>query len=151
MPQATAGYVPMMGAYLANTLATLNQKGIDYGNMVLIGHSFGAHVAGVVGLKTGGKIGAIYGLDPAGPFFYDKNNILTNTDENRLDKTDAQFVQVLHTNAKFYGTSQAIGHQDFYPNGGDGMPNCTKSFLVGKYATFFFQEIWKESNQLFYI
>jgi pimeloyl-ACP methyl ester carboxylesterase len=132
MPHITADYVPKIGAHLGKTLATLNQRGMDYGKMALIGHSFGAHVAGVVGLKTGGKIGAIYALDPAGPFFYDKSKVSLNSNNNRLDKSDAQFVQALHTNTLFFGTSQSVGHQDFFPNGGNGMPNCTNSFSVGE-------------------
>uniref|UniRef100_A0A0P4W513 Lipase domain-containing protein n=1 Tax=Scylla olivacea TaxID=85551 RepID=A0A0P4W513_SCYOL len=32
------------------------------------------------------------GMDPAGPWFYD------NPESSRLDKTDADFVQVIHTN-----------------------------------------------------
>lgn len=40
----------------------------------------------------------------------------------RLDRTDAEFVDVIHTDSKSIlqlglGMSQAIGHIDFYPNG----------------------------------
>jgi pimeloyl-ACP methyl ester carboxylesterase len=132
MADVTVRYVPMVGTYLASALNRLNLKGMDYKNMTLVGHSFGAHVAGIVGRKTGGKIGAIYALDPAGPYFYDQSNILSDSNDNRLDKTDGQFVQVLHTNCKVFGTRQQMGHQDFYPNGGGGMPNCTNSFSVGE-------------------
>ena len=40
----------------------------------------------------------------------------------RLDRSDADFVDVIHTDSKSIlqlglGMSQAIGHIDFYPNG----------------------------------
>lgn len=57
------------------------------------------------------------GLDPAYPGFS-----VENTDE-RLDVTDAQFVDVMHTNSASLldgGLSfpVAIGNVDFWPNGG---------------------------------
>ncbi|CAL4220072.1 unnamed protein product, partial [Meganyctiphanes norvegica] len=47
----------------------------------------------------------------------------------RLDETDAIFVDNYHTDgAKFvlfgYGTPQAMGNIDFYPNGGRNQPGC---------------------------
>lgn len=50
------------------------------------------------------------GLDPAGPTFYTTN--LTA----RLDSSDAEFVDVIHTDPRFFSLSQAMGHADFYPN-----------------------------------
>ena len=48
----------------------------------------------------------------------------------RLDTTDAEFVDVIHTNSgKIYlgevSMLEAIGHVDFYPNGGQEQPGCT--------------------------
>lgn len=61
---------PFVGYQLAMFLYTLNNHvGINYANMTLIGHSMGAHIAGIAGNKLGGVVGKIYGLDPAGPHF----------------------------------------------------------------------------------
>jgi hypothetical protein len=45
--------------------------------------------------------------------------------KERLDKTDAKYVDVYHTDAGALGTSLAIGHADFFPNG--GKQSCTGS------------------------
>nr|CAH7728372.1 unnamed protein product [Callosobruchus chinensis] len=62
------------------------------------------------------------GLDPAGPFFTVKNL------DNRLDSTDAKFVQVVHTNDGFLGFSGQLGHADYYPNGGKTQPGDCSFF-----------------------
>lgn len=43
---------------------------------------------------------------------------------DKLDKSDAQFVDVVHTNAFFQGQIQESGHVDFYLNGGVIQPGC---------------------------
>jgi hypothetical protein len=64
------------------------------------------------------------GLDPAGPLF-----TLNDTDA-RLDTTDGEFVDIIHTNGGTLlhdqqGFLPPIGHIDFYPNGGQFQPGCT--------------------------
>ncbi|KAK8405537.1 hypothetical protein O3P69_001833 [Scylla paramamosain] len=90
----------------------------------ITGHSLGAHGAGLTGkyIKTG-TVSRITGLDPAGPLFY------TVSKDQRLDKTDALFVDVLHTNGGSIvegccGLLKPLGHVDFYPNGGEHQAGC---------------------------
>ncbi|NXS91000.1 LIPR3 protein, partial [Jacana jacana] len=90
----------------------------------LIGHSLGAHAAGETGRRMQG-IRRITGLDPAGPYFQD------TPPEVRLDPSDANFVDVIHSNAAHFpaiglGIDNTSGHLDFYPNGGTVMPGCIK-------------------------
>ncbi|KFP33124.1 Pancreatic triacylglycerol lipase, partial [Colius striatus] len=69
------------------------------------------------------------GLDPAQPYFQD------TPIEVRLDKSDAEFVDVIHTDSApmipylGFGMSTPIGHLDFYPNGGKEMPGCAKNAI----------------------
>lgn len=90
----------------------------------LIGHSFGAQIAGIAGHQLNGDIGRIIGLDPAGWLF--TKPVPIDADE-RLDKSDAHFVQCIHTNANYFGIGSTMncGHQDFYPNDGlSPQPGC---------------------------
>lgn len=65
----------------------------------------GAHLAGLAAKQVrSGKVGTIIGLDPAA-VLYSMRDV-----ENRLDKTDAQYVQVIHTDIKMYGIDDPIGH-----------------------------------------
>uniref|UniRef100_A0AC11CLV0 Pancreatic lipase related protein 3 n=1 Tax=Ovis aries TaxID=9940 RepID=A0AC11CLV0_SHEEP len=114
----------VVGAEVAYFIDVLVKKfGYSASKVHLIGHSLGAHLAGEAGSRTPG-LGRITGLDPAGPYFHDTPN------EVRLDPSDANFVDVIHTNAVrlFFelgaGTINACGHLDFYPNGGKHMPGC---------------------------
>lgn len=74
------------------------------------------------------------GLDPAGPS-YKGHNIA-----GRLDPTDAQFVDVTHTNGEPIASGgaamyDASGNVDFYVNGGKqqpGCPNILTAILHGK-------------------
>lgn len=84
-----------------------------------VGHSLGAHVAGVGGKNVrSGQIASIVGLDAALPlFWYDRF-------DERLDSGDAQYVEGIHTNVGFKGYSRPLGHADFYPNWGNRQPGC---------------------------
>ena len=64
------------------------------------------------------------GLDPARLFF------ITVRTSFRLDKSDAQYVDVIHTNAGIQGTIRASGNTDFWPNGGSIQPGCPLSDLT---------------------
>lgn len=49
---------------------------------------------------------------------------------NRLDSSDAEYVEVIHTDIANLGIGAVIGDVDFYPNGGTGQPSCLSEFNV---------------------
>ncbi|KAK0167247.1 hypothetical protein PV327_004672 [Microctonus hyperodae] len=118
--------VPLVGKHTAKLIEWLEAKKIiSISKLHIIGFSLGGHVAGFVGKKfTSHKIGRISGLDPAGPAFH-----LVAKNE-RLDKSDAHFVDVIHTDPDAVGLKSPIGHADFYPNQGSLQSGCTHSNLA---------------------
>ncbi|KAK0167251.1 hypothetical protein PV327_004676 [Microctonus hyperodae] len=112
----------IVGQYLAQFVNWLeSQKRIDMEALHVIGFSLGAHVAGFMAKNLAPKkIDRITGLDPASPLFPNKNISC------RLDKTDATFVDIIHTSTKTggFGIRESIGHVDFYPNQGLNQPGC---------------------------
>ena len=64
----------------------------------------------------GVKFGRITALDAAGPEFENC------TAEVRIDQSDAEFVDTIHTSA--LGIRKPYGHADFYPNGGIVQNGC---------------------------
>jgi hypothetical protein len=71
-------------------------------------------------------------LDPAGPLFDVDSPVV------RLDRGDAKFVDVIHTDIRItsfgivgsFGIGRPIGDVDFYPNGGFHQPGC-RDFTIG--------------------
>ncbi|KRT80492.1 hydrolase, partial [Oryctes borbonicus] len=120
--QISAANVKPVGHYIADFIIASK---INLEKIHLIGKSLGAHVASWTGKQiyklTNKKVNRITALDPASPKF--ENATLPETD--RLNKTDADFVDVVHTDVGYYGFEQAIGTVDFYPNGGGIQPGCT--------------------------
>ncbi|CAG4965482.1 unnamed protein product [Colias eurytheme] len=109
--------VAVLGEQLGQFIMWLNEEfGVSYNKIHLVGFSLGAHMVGNAGRTVGGLIRRITGLDPAGP--------LWKNDQNRLRSSDAQYVEVIHTNTALYGFSDPCGDADFYPNGGSLMPGC---------------------------
>ncbi|CAL4117705.1 unnamed protein product, partial [Meganyctiphanes norvegica] len=112
--------------YLVNWM--INYFSLDPAKVHLIGHSLGSHVSGYAGEQITG-LGRISGLDPAGPYFTGMPSFV------RLDETDAIFVDNYHTDGASivllgFGTRQAIGNIDFYPNGGRIQPGCGPSVIT---------------------
>lgn len=113
----------LAGAELARLiLCLIKNKGVNASSFHLIGHSLGAHLSGYAGERIPG-LGRITGLDPAGPYFDNTDPIV------RLDQTDAQFVDVIHTDISSssdqgMGYTMPCGHVDFYVNGGYNQPGC---------------------------
>lgn len=54
--------------------------------------------------------------------------------KNRLDKSDAKYVQCIHTAYASFGTSSDCGYADFYVNNGRTQPTCTKGNIVCYHA-----------------
>uniref|UniRef100_A0A672SWA6 Lipase member H-like n=1 Tax=Sinocyclocheilus grahami TaxID=75366 RepID=A0A672SWA6_SINGR len=107
-------------------IESMKKEGASLDSIHLIGVSLGAHIAGFIGAMLGGQVGRITGLDPAGPMF------ASAPTEERLDPTDAQFVDVLHTDMNSFGLRGTHGHIDFYANGGLDQPGCPKTIFSGK-------------------
>ncbi|KAM3958664.1 pancreatic lipase-related protein 2 [Aphomia sociella] len=109
-----------IGNFAAQFIDYLVSRGLKLSKTHLVGHSLGAQSAGVAGsaLKTG-RVSRITGLDPALPLF-DKLPL-----QQKLDASDAEFVDVIHTDAGIFGYKHPMGHADFYPNGGiSPQPGC---------------------------
>ncbi|XP_069674678.1 hepatic triacylglycerol lipase-like isoform X6 [Periplaneta americana] len=99
---------------------------VDVNDIHLIGHGMGAHIAGYVGGCIPG-IGKITALDPNGPYYKGMPPCA------RLDASDANIVEVIHTDTvetigeTGQGISDPIGHFNFYPNEGYSQPGCEES------------------------
>ncbi|CAL4085513.1 unnamed protein product, partial [Meganyctiphanes norvegica] len=112
-------------AYLVNLLQSVYN--VSLANVHIIGHSLGAHISGYAGERIPG-LGRITGLDPAYLYFQNMDPVV------RLDSSDANFVDVIHSDAVTilssvltigYGMEQPVGHIDFYPNNGQNQPGCS--------------------------
>ncbi|KAJ8719468.1 hypothetical protein PYW08_011643 [Mythimna loreyi] len=130
--------VRIMGELLGSLLADVVESGQDPSKFHIAGHSLGSHIAGAAGKKflelTGKLLGRITGLDPAGPCF---SNVSI---EDRLDETDAAYVDIIHSDDGALGLNQQIGHKDYYPNGGSSQPGCSIDICDHFRAGFFFAE-----------
>ncbi|EFN83416.1 pancreatic lipase-related protein 2 [Harpegnathos saltator] len=122
---AAAKNTRVVGEFLAHFLEFLNRESnLEYKDVHISGHSLGSYVAGFAGAYLDGRIGRITGLDPASPLFETISGIVDP--EYRLDPTDAQFVDVIHTSGPAFGFLAPLGHADFYPNNGKfPQPGCS--------------------------
>lgn len=131
--------VPVIGRLLGNFIEQMiiafNLRPADFN---LAGHSLGAHLIGVAGAQVNGLVASLVGLDPAGPL-YTVGNI-----DNRIDPTDGDYVQIIHTNAGFLGFGSSIGDADYYPNGGRSQPGCGLD-LIGTCAHSRVVDLFAES------
>ncbi|XP_072941193.1 pancreatic lipase-related protein 2-like [Epargyreus clarus] len=116
-------YIGRMAAMFIDYLVA---RGLNLSRTHLIGHSLGAHSAAVAGATiTSGRVSRITGLDPALPLF-NKVSLL-----QQLDPSDAEFVDVIHTDAGIFGMKRPVGHVDFYPNGGQSpQPGCELEVVI---------------------
>lgn len=98
----------------------LNQSfGLNFGTTTVIGHSLGGHAAGMTGKRVSrGRLNTVFALDPAFPLFS------MDRPGERVAPGDANYVEVMHTNAGLLGFDQPIGAASFYPNFGRTQPGC---------------------------
>lgn len=118
--------VPRVANEVAELIRLIANMGGDMNDVHLLGHSLGAQMAGMAGSLTLGPAGAgrVTGLDPAGPLFEGRDPV------QRLDPSDAAFVDVVHTDGGQLGYMAPLGHADFYPDGGrHAMPGCGKDVV----------------------
>ena len=137
---------------ITTSLATSTNRLDTKVKLHCVGHSLGAHICGFAGatLQTvsHARLDRISGLDPAGPLFAVDVpypfNWLDIAATARLNRGDAQFVDVIHTDgrARFpwsvvpqYGTMTRLGHLDFFPGAGSyfgwDQPGCWRVQDVG--------------------
>lgn len=91
---------------MAKLIEVLVEDGMRMKDLTLVGHSLGAHVAGCAAkiLELKEKIGTIIGLDPAAIGFN------FSDEENRLTESDAEYVQIIHTDITKFGMDKPMGH-----------------------------------------
>lgn len=116
-----------LGVVLAEKLLPQFDNGLDIEKFHIVGHSLGGQMAGIIGRhikelsnKTK-QIKRVSALDPAFPLFY------LGRLARRLSRHDAEFVDVMHTDAWLYGAPISTGTADFWPNSGKTLqPGCPK-------------------------
>ncbi|OXA57954.1 pancreatic lipase-related protein 2 [Folsomia candida] len=137
---AAANTIPV-GQYVTRFVNWLVSNGYTtHSRIHYSGHSLGAHVGSHLG-NLGTKIARITAMDPALPLFGER------PDSERIDPTDATFVDVIHTAGGGLAFLEARGDVDFYPNGGapyqpgcgiDVISTCSHS----RAYEFFAESIW---------
>merc|ERR1711962_1196083 len=95
-----------VGRHAAGLVQLMVEAGSTLADVHLVGHGLGL-----------GKVARVTGLDPAKPLFE-----LANA-TGRIDKGDAEFVDIIHTNSGnlwegCLSFAKNLGHVDFYPAGG---------------------------------
>lgn len=109
---------------VANTTLKLLQGNSNFNaaNSHFIGEGFGALVLGSVArkLKTLNRLTA---LDSAN-FFNVLNMAFKMNKVDKIQVSDAKFVDTIHTNDDALGDAAIKGHVNFYPSGGKKQPGC---------------------------
>ncbi|XP_055677551.1 vitellogenin-1-like [Lutzomyia longipalpis] len=119
---------------------------IDINQMHIIGHGIGAHVAGSIGQyfirETKMLLPRITGLDPARP-------CLNRCEVPfKIQRGDAKFIDIIHTNPGGYGMADPIGDADFYVNEMSAtMPGCSDYVCSHQRAYKYYAETVYPQNE----
>ncbi|XP_043258013.1 pancreatic triacylglycerol lipase-like [Colletes gigas] len=110
--------VTMIGQYISSMINFLETQGMNVSTLTVVGHSLGAHIAGLAARNANGTVLYVVGLDPARPNFSSAGL------DTRIGRGDGRYVLIIHTCSGILGFEAAIGDSDFYPNGGTVQPSC---------------------------
>ncbi|XP_026669191.1 pancreatic triacylglycerol lipase-like [Ceratina calcarata] len=110
--------VLMVAQYVSKMIDFLVSQGMRTSQLTIVGHSLGGHIAGLSSYYAKSKAHYVVALDPALPNFYSSGQ------GTRVSKGDANYVQVIHTNAGGLGYKSSIGDADYFPNGGTKQNGC---------------------------
>ncbi|EDV51686.1 lipase member H-A [Drosophila erecta] len=117
-----------------------NQFDVPLDRILVVGFAEGVHLAGGVAAKVqqvlGRQLTQITALDPSSGEELD----------HKLSQADAEFVEVVHTNAGGEGTWERLGHVDYYPNGGQTQPGCSTDSCSHERAFELLAEMWSPEN-----
>ncbi|CAG9793068.1 unnamed protein product [Diatraea saccharalis] len=110
-----------VGKHIAEVLTQLTELGLNASKIELLGFSLGGQTVSYIAKNfqrfTGRNISKITALEPSGPCFR------TLAPNDRLDASNADFVEVIHTNIDGYGMAARMGHVDIFVNGGEYQPS----------------------------
>ncbi|XP_017080069.2 lipase member H-A [Drosophila eugracilis] len=126
---------------VASLVILLNENfDVPLDRILLVGFAEGAHLAGGVAAKVqqdlGRQLTQLTALDPS-----------SGEDlEHKLSSADAEFVEVVHTNAGGEGTWEQLGHVDYYPNGGETQPGCSTDSCSHERSFELLAEMWSPEN-----
>ncbi|XP_034831145.1 lipase member H-B-like [Maniola hyperantus] len=115
-----ARFMRPVGKHTAKMLVQLTNSGLDPKKLEIIGLSLGGQTISFIAKNyrdlTNTTVSRITGLDPAGPCFRNLGP------DQRIDRSDADFVDIVSTNIDGFGMAAPVGHVNFYVNGGEFQP-----------------------------
>lgn len=134
-----------IGEELGKSLAKMIQN-YPYEQIHVIGHSLGSHISSATGRsfhrETGKLLKRITGLDPANPCFNEGESLFG------LQRGDAEFIDVIHTNSGVLGKKEPIGDVDFYPNGlVSTQPGCVLIDCAHARSWYYYAETVYNGNE----
>lgn len=120
---------PIAKKYAATLVGLASRGLIAVNSLHFMGFSLGAHLAGNTAreanlLSDSFNVPRITALDPASTNLF-PSKVTANSNFQELKKTDATFVDVIHTDVMLFGMSMSLGTVDFFPNNGvNPQPGC---------------------------